>query len=309
MAYAVFSAFVLVPGDKIVGSPYFLLGSVGMFLSMLWIMKHWPGRRMLAAVLLLALLVRVGAICQYPENSDINRYIWEGQIQLSGYNPFLYAPESEKLKHLRNEIWEDVNFKNLSAIYWPFAQLLFKVGAAISPTHWFFKSILVPFEAGIIFLLLMFLRPFSIDFSQIALYALNPLAIISVAGEGHLESILVFWIMLSLYGYWRKKPWLMYLALGLAIMTKLTPIIFLPLLVRRNNLKYFPFFLAPFALMLLFYDPENSFLSTFNVFIISLGHNSLLDYISRILIGVGAFKLDRRADGGRNLWFHIFSDA
>ena len=44
-----------------------------MFLSMLWIMKHWPGRQMLFAVLLLAVLIRVVAIFQFPANSDINR--------------------------------------------------------------------------------------------------------------------------------------------------------------------------------------------------------------------------------------------
>jgi hypothetical protein len=286
ITYALFSAFLLVPGDNIVGSPFYLIGSVGMFLSMLWILKHWPGRQMLVAVLLLALLVRVAAIFQFPENSDINRYIWEGKVQLSGYNPYLLAPDAEELKHLRDELWGDINFKSLSAIYWPFAQVLFKAGAAISPTKEFFCVILVLFDIGTILLLLALIRPFTLDFREIVLYALNPMAIISVAGEGHLESILVFWVVLCLYGARQKKPWLMYLSLGLAVMTKLTPIIFLPLLVDRDNLKYFPFFLLPLGLMLPYYDPANSFLSTFNVFIGSLGYNSLYSYVCQDLIGM-----------------------
>ncbi|MFH0997023.1 MAG: glycosyltransferase [Pseudomonadota bacterium] len=286
IAYTFFSAFLLVPGESIVGSPYYLIGSVGMFISMLWIMKHWHGRHMLAAVLLLALLVRVVAIFQFPENSDINRYVWEGEIQLAGYNPFLLAPEAETLKHLRNENWQGVNFKNIPAIYWPFAQLLFKAGAAISPTKWFFSTILVLFDVGTIFLLLLMLRPVSIDFREIVLYALNPLTIISVAGEGHLESILVFWIMLSLYGCRQKKPWLMFMSLGLAVMTKLTPVIFLPLLVERGNLKYFPLFLLPFALMIPYYDPEMDFLSTLGIFLSSFNHNGLFYYVSQSTIGV-----------------------
>ena len=286
IAYALFSAFLLVPGENIVGSPYYLIGSVGMFMSMLWIMEHWPGRQMLAAVLLLALLVRVVAIFQFPTNSDINRYVWEGEIQLAGYNPFLFAPEAEELKHLRNENWQSINFKNIPAIYWPFAQILFKAGAAISPTHWFFKSILVLFDMGTIFLLLLMIRPVSLDFREIVLYALNPLTIISVAGEGHLESILVFWIMLSLYGCRQKKPWLMYPALGFAVMTKLTPVIFLPLLVERGNLKYFPLFLLPFALMLPYYDPRINFLSTLNIFISSFNYNGLFNYVCQFMIGV-----------------------
>ena len=285
IAYAIFSAVLLVPGDNIIGSAYYIIGAGGMFLSMLWILKHWPGKQMLFAVLLLALIVRVGAIFQFPENSDINRYIWEGEVQLAGYNPYLLAPESEKLKHLRNENWQDINFKHIPAIYWPFAQMVFKAGAAISPTFRFFKTILVFFDLGTIFLLLLLLRPFSSDFREIVLYALNPLTIIAVAGEGHLESILVFWIMLSLYGCRQKKPWLMYPALGLAAMTKLTPIIFLPLLVERDNLKYFPLFLLPFALMLPYVDPGINFLSSFDIFISVYHFNGLFNYFSQVIFG------------------------
>ncbi len=286
IAYALLSAFLLVPGKSIVGSPYYLIGSVGMFTCMLWIMKHWPGRQMLYAVLLIALLVRAIAIFQFPANSDINRYIWEGEIQLSGYNPYLLAPDAEELKHLRNETWQNINFKNIPAIYWPFAQMLFKAGAAISPTHWFFETILVLFDLGTIFLLLLMIRPFTSDFREIVLYALNPLVIISVAGQGHLESILVFWTMLSLYGCRQKKPWLMYPALGLAVMTKLTPVIFMPLLVERGNFKYFPLFLLPFALMIPYYDPGINFLSTLNIFLSSFNHNGLFNYVIQSLIGV-----------------------
>jgi GT2 family glycosyltransferase len=286
IAYAIFSAFLLVPGKNVVGSPFYLIGSVGMFLSMLWIMKCWSGRQMLFAVIFLALFVRAVAIFQFPPNSDINRYVWEGEIQLSGYNPFQFAPEADELKHLRNDNWQDINFKNIPAIYWPFAQLLFKAGAAISPTHRFFTGMLVLFDAGTIFLLMLMLRSFSRDFREIVLYALNPMTIISVAGQGHLESILVFWIMLSLYGAQQKKSWLMYLALGFGVMTKLTPIIFLPLLVDRGNLKYFPLFLLPFSLMIPYYNPEINFLSTLGLFLSSFNHNGLFNYVSQSLIGV-----------------------
>jgi GT2 family glycosyltransferase len=286
IAYALFSAFLLVPEDNIVGSPYYLIGSVGMFVSMLWIMKHWHGRHMLAAVLLLALLVRVVAVFQFPENSDLSRYVWEGEIQLAGYNPYMLAPEAEALKHLRNENWQDINFKHIPAIYWPFAQTLFKLGAAISPSHNFFKTILVAFDLGTLLVLLLILRPVTRDFREIVLYALNPLTIISVAGEGHLESILVFWLMLSLYGCRHKKPWLMFMSLGLAVMTKLTPVIFLPLLVERGNLKYFPLFLLPFVLMLPYYDPKMDFLSTLGIFLSSFNHNGLFYYVSLSTLGV-----------------------
>ena len=285
IAYALFAAILLVPGDGIIGSPFYLVGAGGMFLSMLWIMKVWTGKRMLFAVLLLAALVRITAIYQFPENSDINRYIWEGEVQRAGYNPYILPPNAEVLKHLRNENWNDVNFKTIPAIYWPFAQMLFRAGAAISPTHNFFKTILVAFDLGTLILLLLILRSVTRDFREIVLYALNPLTVISIAGEGHLESILVFWIILSLYGCRSKKYWVMYLSLGLAVMTKLTPVIFLPLLVQRNNIRYFLFFFLPFGLMLPYMDPGMDFFASLDTFL-EFKHNGLEFYIINTMINI-----------------------
>ena len=77
----------------------------------------------------------------------------------------------------------------------------------------------------------------------------------------------------------------MYPALGLAAMTKLTPVIFLPLLVERDNLKYFPLFLLPFALMLPYVDPGINFLSSFDIFISDFHFNGLFNYVSQVIIG------------------------
>lgn len=284
-AYVLFAAILLLPGDGIIGSPYYLIGAGGMFLSMLWIEKSWTGHRMLLAVLLLAVLVRITAIFQFPENSDINRYVWEGEVQLAGFNPYILPPNSEVLAHLRNENWNDVNFKTIPAIYWPFAQILFRMGAAISPTHYFFKSILVAFDLGTLIVMLLILRPVTRDYREIVLYALNPLTVISVAGEGHLESILVFWIILSLYGCRQKKYWLMYLSLGLAVMTKLTPVIFLPLFIQRNNIKSLPVFFLPFGLMLPYLDPGMDFFASLDTFL-EFKHNGLYFFIITSIIDI-----------------------
>ncbi len=285
LAYAFFAAILLLPGRNIIGSIYYLIGSAGMFFSMLWIMKKWHGKNMLIAVLFLALIVRLFTIIQFPTNSDINRYVWEGEIQVAGYNPFIFSPESSKLEHLRNQNWKDINHKSMPAIYLPFAQMLFKAGAAISPTHHFFKIMLVFFDVGTIFLLLLMIRATSLDCREIVLYALNPLTIIYIAGEGHLESILVFWIVLSLYGWKQKKYWLMYLAIGFALMTKPTPIIFLPLLLEYKNLKYSPFLILPMTLMLPYWDAEASFLSSFGLFISNYYYNGFFIYIVESITG------------------------
>lgn len=285
LAYAFFAAILLLPGRNIIGSIYYIIGSAGMFFCMLWIMKKWHGKNMMIAVLFLALIVRLFTIIQFPTNSDINRYVWEGEIQLAGYNPFIFSPESKELEHLRNQNWKDINHKSMPAIYLPFAQMLFKAGAAISPTHHFFKMMLVFFDVGTIFLLLLMIRTSSSDCREIVLYALNPLTIIYIAGEGHLESVLVFWIVLSLYGWKQKKYWLMYAAIGFALMTKPTPIIFLPLLIECSNLKYSPFLFLPMTLMLSYWEAEASFLSSFGLFISNYYYNGFFIYVFESITG------------------------
>jgi hypothetical protein len=283
--YGMSTAFLLYPVENIIGSVQYLIGSAGMFMSMLLLMHQWPGKQLLNAVLIVAILARITAIFQFPAQSDIHRYIWEGEIQLSGYNPFLLAPDAAELESLRNANWQGINHKNIPAIYWPFAQMLFKAGAIISPSPLFFKTVMVLFDIGTLLLLLLFLRSFSADYREIVLYALNPLGIILIAGEGHLEIVMVFWIFLALYGYKRNKYWLMYPAIGLAIMTKVTPLLFLPLLIERRNLRYLPLVLLPFLLMVPYWDTTASFLSVPAFFVTHYEHNGFFNYIGQMLIG------------------------
>ena len=78
-------------------------------------------------ILLGALLWRALFVTLPPTLSDdIFRYVWEGQIQWHGWNPFVVAPTDPLLSGLRNDIWPWINNPDASAIYPPLAQLVFK---------------------------------------------------------------------------------------------------------------------------------------------------------------------------------------
>ncbi|MFX4865137.1 hypothetical protein ABTB62_20370, partial [Acinetobacter baumannii] len=64
------------------------------------------------------------------------------------------------------------------------------------------------------------------------LYALNPIIIIEGAGNAHFEVVQAAYIFISLYYLHVKKITVAAIYWGLAIVTKLIPLMLLPLLIR-----------------------------------------------------------------------------
>ncbi|MEM1157032.1 MAG: glycosyltransferase family 2 protein [Verrucomicrobiota bacterium] len=176
--------------------------------------------------------VAVGArlllLPMYP-GDDIWRYLWEGMIQWHGYSPYLTPPGSAELQPLRTEYWSLINHPNVTAIYPPLTQLLFRIFAGISESVLLFKSVFMLADLAVCWLLLR-------RFGTVAtlLYAWNPLVIYNFAGGGHYDSLFI----LPLIAAWllvdrrdaadRFEPWLLAcLLLGISVGVKLVS---LPLL-------------------------------------------------------------------------------
>ncbi len=125
--------------------------------------------------------------------ADVHRYIWEGRIQTHGFSPYQDAPDAEALIPLRDENWSQVEFKRISAIYPPLAELGFCALASISQSAIFFK---LAFTAADLVVCLLLSNRFG--FARALLYAWNPLILYSFAGAGHFDS----WFILSLVSGW-----------------------------------------------------------------------------------------------------------
>lgn len=190
----------------------------------------------------------------FPESDDIYRYIWEGMIQSEGCNPFLLAPNAPELSHLSFHYKDTINHPDFPTIYWPVAQLLFRFVTLFSLSPIAMKSALVLFDMGTILLLWRLLPK---DHKQQSVwYIFNPVVLFGVAGEGHLEIMPVFFIVLALYLYKKEKAGCMFLALGLAIFTKVNYLLFLPLLIGGSNWKKSPLVLLPLLLFIPYLSPE-----------------------------------------------------
>ena len=145
----------------------------------------------------IAIATRLLLLFMYP-GDDIWRYLWEGYIQIQGFSPYDLSPDATELIPFRTWWWSQINHKSVSAIYPPLTQLGFRALAAISPNVVLFKSAFIAADLAICQLLSA-----KFSYSQVLLYAWNPLILYSFAGGGHYDSWFVLplvaaWILLSL---------------------------------------------------------------------------------------------------------------
>jgi uncharacterized membrane protein len=96
---------------------------------------------------------------------------------------------------------------------------------------------LILFDLGILFYGIKFLKILKKPKNIIFIYFLNPLVILELIGNLHLEGVMVFFMILSFYHLYKKKEIYSGIFLGLSILTKLIPLIILPLFLFRLGLK------------------------------------------------------------------------
>jgi len=121
-------------------------------------------------------------------SDDIYRYVWEGRVQLAGFDPYLLAPNAPELAVLRDADWARINHPEYTAIYPPLAQLGFRSLAACGGVTWF-KAAFCLVDLGLVAVLALVLERRGESASRAVLYAWNPLAVIEVASSGHLEPL------------------------------------------------------------------------------------------------------------------------
>ncbi len=117
---------------------------------------------------------------------DVWRYLWEGQIQLVGFSPYVFAPNAAELEPLRTTTWSLINHPEATAIYPPIAQVFLRIAAMVGVgvvglKLWFFAADLLAMG--------LLARRFGRGPSL--LYAWNPLLIYVGVGGAHYEPLLL----------------------------------------------------------------------------------------------------------------------
>ncbi len=221
----------------------FLFLSVFYLTAVFLVMKLMPKQetswRLTGIIIILAIIFRFCLIPSDPAvlSNDMYRYIWDGRVQQNGINPYLYPPQADELKNLRDhQIFPNINRKDYPTLYPAGAQVFFRIFyllAGDSVTA--YKGIMVFFDILTLLVLTALLRTYGFIASRIIVYAWNPLVIYEIAYSGHLEGLTVFLMVTALYLYaiHKKIPAIIVLALSAAV--KLYPALLLAAFLNRGD--------------------------------------------------------------------------
>ena len=190
-----------------------------------------------------SLLLRLTLFPALPDLSDdLYRYVWDGWLSISGVNPFRFIPAAAELEGFQDsELFRAINSPEYHSIYPPLSQTVFLAGGAIyqwagwPAAGYAVKAVLLLLEmTGLAFLFravrILGLRP-----GLLALYALNPLVLVTLTAGGHSESGLVMGLGIMAYGVALGKRRLSWVGLVLAGAAKGIPFLLAPLLLRRQR--------------------------------------------------------------------------
>jgi alpha-1,6-mannosyltransferase len=229
-----------------------------------------------------ALIFRLALLFMTPNLSDdYFRFVWDGLLTAHGYNPYLTMPSAfihgpETVPGITPDLFSHLNSPDYYSVYPPLCQFVFGIsarlnGASILANVVTMRLFILLAEAGSMVLLYKLARKLGFPPHLIAIYAFNPLVVIELTGNLHLEAVMIFFLLLAVYLLIAGRQVYSAASFALAAGTKLWPLIFLPLLIKRigwvRSLRYFA--IVGSGLVLLF----SPFLSARSVanFVSSLG--------------------------------------
>lgn len=199
----------------------------------------WRGRWTRRGMLVFAVMLRLIALPMSPTLSDDGyRYLWDGRVQAEqGVSPYRYAPEHPALRSLREETpwFERMNSTAYTSVYPPVSQAAFQtaytiIGNSFKHKWIVYKIIVLSFELFGIALLSIIL-----PLSGVAFYALHPLAVMEIAGQGHTEGLLIGALGLLVWSVCRGRSVVTGGATALAAGVKLWPVMLLPAVMRKGG--------------------------------------------------------------------------
>lgn len=174
-------------------------------------------------------------------SQDFYRFIWDGRMILEGFNPYLFTPESFIINGITpisqaQELYNGMGILNASHFtnYPPLNQLCFVMaglfaGKSILGSVIVLRLIIIAADFGTLYFGKKLLKKLNIPVNNLFWFLLNPFIIIELTGNLHFESVMIFFLIWSLYlfqiGKWRYAAF----AFACSISIKLIPLIFLPL--------------------------------------------------------------------------------
>ena len=161
-----------------------------------------PTRRVLWLIIAVAIGLRIVALSWEPLlSSDIYRYIWDGNVQAAGINPYRYVPADAALSGLRDAaIFPKINRADYAVtIYPPVAQAFFLLVTRFGANTLVMRIALLACEAVSAVIILLLLKRLRWPATRIVAYLWHPLPIWEIANSGHIDGLMVCLMLLGLW--------------------------------------------------------------------------------------------------------------
>jgi hypothetical protein len=239
------------------------------FLCATWLLRKVSLRASVALILLGGIAVQLAAVSAPPRNSDdLYRYIWDGRVQAAGIDPYQYVPAARQLTGLRDELlWHPgarycvgsayvsehpaaelaagctaINRPKVPTIYPPVAEAYF-LGVHYLPEA---DQSTTPIQAATALaavlttvLLLFGLRRLGRDVRMAALWSWCPTVALEAGNSAHVDVVAVGITAAALLALatarTARKTIGGGILLGLAIATKVTPVLTVPAVLARGD--------------------------------------------------------------------------
>ena len=233
-----------------------------------WLLRKVTLRLAVGLILTGGIALQVIALCGPPrDSSDSYRYIWDGRVQAAGIDPYLYAPADAGVAKLRNDfLWPKygvcvkhpgksainpadtlvpgctrMNRPKVPTVYPPVAEAYFftvQLAAPADDSSTPIQAAAAAFAVLVTVMLLIGLRRLGKDPRLAALWAWCPTVILEAGQNAHVDVVAVALTLGALLVLARAKTEsrtaLGGVLLGLAIATKVTPVLVLPAVLRRG---------------------------------------------------------------------------
>lgn len=250
-------------------------------------------------IIVVGLIFRSVFIYYIPSLSqDFYRFIWDGSLQLLGKNPYLFKPD---------DIIGTIDFPLSNTIYEAMGSLSARNYSNYPPVSQWIYRIASHFNNGYILHPILILRSFALlgdvlvvyfgikilkllkqPESLIGWYILNPLVIIELFGNLHGEGLMIGLGLGGMYFAFRNRLLLAGIFFGLAISTKLLPLLLVPLffkyLTMKQRLWFFPTCAIITIMPWLWYLDMNlisNYSSTIRLWFVNFEFNASLHYLAR----------------------------
>ncbi len=215
-----------------------VFATITYFIAVYVALRHSTSRQSVLIVVGIAVAMRLAFVFCHPVlSSDIYRYVWDGQVQKAGINPYRYLPTDPALRPLRTpDVFPLINRANYAhTIYPPAAQVIFAVVGRVTGSVVGMKIVMVGFELLACLCMVKLLAIAQLPSERILIYAWNPLAQWSFSYDGHIDAAMIGLLALALLYRARHRPGIAGALLACATLIKFIPVVVAPAFVRGEK--------------------------------------------------------------------------